>query len=64
LDASQHGILQAANESGNEFQLKIPKFELFPTKLGSGSGKPHVVMDVIGVKCAVENFPLLHELFA
>ena len=64
LDASQHGILQAANESGDEFQPKIPKFELFLTKLGSGSGKTHVVMDVIGVKCAVENFPLLHELFA
>ena len=64
LDASQHGILQAANESGDEFQPKIPKFELFLTKIGSGSGKTHVVMDVIGVKCAVENFPLLHKLFA
>ena len=64
LDASQRGNLQAANKSGNEFQLTIPTFELFLTKIGSGSGKTHVVTDVIGVKCTVENFPLLHKLFA
>ena len=64
LDASQHGNLQAANECGDEFQPTIPTFELFLTKIGSGSGKTCVVTDVIGVKCAVENFPLLCELFA
>ena len=64
LDASQQGNIQAAIESSDDFQLAIPKLELLPTKIGSGSGKSCVVTDVIGVKCAATNYPCLHEMLA
>jgi len=64
LDPSLKSLQNAATSNSNVFVTPPPPFELYKTKITHGRDKEKVLMDIIGIKCAVDKAFLLKEFFS